>query len=410
VRDVKEDLDYILPLFSFTQGERENLKLWLGELAQWNIPPLKEWWVTPPDKLKGKDLRKAALKPIETRWLEAKDEGPRWSKENPSCSPAKISFEEIRDDRNILGSCPVASEKTRCCNLLTLDAVFRCGFDCSYCSIQSFYSQGKISFHGNLREKLEAVEKELDPKKLYHIGTGQSSDSLMWGNHQTDSDEGLLEELMRFAQRNPRVILELKSKSDNITWFKENREKIPFNVLFTWSLNPEAVVKNEERGTAPLDRRLSAARETADLGLAIGFHFHPMVFYKEWKEDYGPLFSRLQKDFRPEEIIQISFGTLTYIKPVLKKIRSRQFNSQILRMPLKETAGKFSYPFELKKEMFQFAYDSFSSWHDKEIFFYLCMEDIELWEPVFGRVYPSNEAFEEDMKTHYHNKLKGLFQ
>ena len=37
-----------------------------------------------------------------------------------------------------LGLCPVASEKTRCCNLLTLDAVESCGFDCSYCSIQSF--------------------------------------------------------------------------------------------------------------------------------------------------------------------------------------------------------------------------------------------------------------------------------
>ena len=46
-----------------------------------------------------------------------------------------------------LGLCPVASEKeARCCNLLTLDAVESCGFDCSYCSIQSFYNQKKVVF------------------------------------------------------------------------------------------------------------------------------------------------------------------------------------------------------------------------------------------------------------------------
>jgi len=49
---------------------------------------------------------------------------------------------EVQLKGSIMGQCPVASEKTRCCNLKTLDAVQQCGFDCSYCSIQSFY-------HGN---------------------------------------------------------------------------------------------------------------------------------------------------------------------------------------------------------------------------------------------------------------------
>jgi len=105
----------------------------------------------------------------------------------------------------------VASEKTRCCNLLTLDAVESCGFDCSYCSIQSFYNEGKVVFDTNFKERLKSLK--LDRGKYYHIGTGQSSDSLMWGNRG-----GVLDGLFEFARENSNVILELKTKSDNIEY------------------------------------------------------------------------------------------------------------------------------------------------------------------------------------------------
>ncbi len=64
--------------------------------------------------------------------------------------PVNLVVEEKSD--KILGKCPVASVKTRCCNLLTLDAAKNCGFDCSYCSIQSFYNQNKIAFDKLFRE------------------------------------------------------------------------------------------------------------------------------------------------------------------------------------------------------------------------------------------------------------------
>ena len=55
---------------------------------------------------------------------------------------------------------------------------------------------------------------KLDPNKSYHIGTGQSSDSLMWGNK-----EGVLDALFEFARLNSNVILEFKTKSNNIRYF-----------------------------------------------------------------------------------------------------------------------------------------------------------------------------------------------
>jgi len=306
-----------------------------------------------------------------------------------------FKIEEVEKESLGLGSCPVASPKTRCCNLMTLDAVESCGFDCSYCSIQSFYKNNTISFDKNFAQKLERLE--LDPTKSYHIGTGQSSDSLMWGNRS-----GVLEALLNFARNHPNVILEFKSKSDNIAYLLEH--DVPKNVICTWSLNPQIIIDHEEKRTASLHARIQSARALADKGVLVGFHFHPMIVHKGWQEAYTMIAHELTEHFAPKEVALVSMGTLTFIKPVLKKIRLRAQNSKILQMPLVDANGKYSYPLALKEEMFSTLYHAFQPWHDT-VFFYLCMEDISLWQNVFGHEFNTNEAFEMSMIEAYHQKI-----
>ncbi|SLM31527.1 DNA repair photolyase SplB-like protein [Desulfamplus magnetovallimortis] len=306
---------------------------------------------------------------------------------------------EIALKGTIMGQCPVASEKTRCCNLKTLDAVQQCGFDCSYCSIQSFYHGDQVRFIRNLPAHLGTLK--IDRKKKYHIGTGQSSDSLMWGNRF-----GLLDSLCRFARRYPNVILEMKSKSSRIDYFLKHNP--PWNIIFTWSLNTPIVIEREEKGTANLKKRLESARKMADMGSPVGFHFHPIVWYEGWEEDYYNIVTCLINDFSPEEIVMISLGTLTFIKPVFGKIRERMLKSSILQMPMEVCANKMSYPFEIKKELFSHLYNSFPDSWKRSVFFYMCMEDINLWQPVFGRSYESNALFEADMLKNYGEKIEQL--
>ncbi|AFL69456.1 SPL family radical SAM protein [Sulfurospirillum barnesii] len=308
-----------------------------------------------------------------------------------------FKIEELEKEHLGLGSCPVASPKTRCCNLMTLDAVESCGFDCSYCSIQSFYKNNTITFDKSFAEKLERLE--LEPSKTYHIGTGQSSDSLMWGNRS-----GVLEALFAFARKHPNVILELKSKSDNIAYLLEN--EVPKNVICTWSLNPQVIIENEEKRASSLEKRIQSARALADKGVLVGFHFHPIVLFEGWKEAYTEIANELTKRFTCKEVALISMGTLTFIKPVLKKIRLRAQSSKILQMPLVDASGKYSYPLSLKEEMFSTLYQAFKPWRN-EIFFYLCMEDESLWQKVFGHEFENNEAFEEAMLGAYMKKIKG---
>lgn len=368
------------------------------DLNAWDEKPLQSIWpMEIPEHLQGKEVKTYIMNQVKDSWLSLKTHETNYNGFTPSSDFNKddVKFVDINEERTILGDCPVASEKTRCCNLKTLDSVINCGFDCSYCTIQSFYKGGKVLFEKRLKEKLEKLD--LDSSKKYHIGTGQSSDSLMWGNREDN-----LKHLFEFAHKNPNVVLELKTKSDNISYLLEN--KIPKNIIVTWSINPQTIIDNEEHLTATLDQRIKAAKQIHDKGILVGFHFHPMVHYSGWQSDYKMIADRIMNEFTHEGLALISIGTLTFIKPVIKQIRSREFKTKILQMPLVDSEGKFSYTYDIKKEMFKHLYDSFKPWHNK-LFFYMCMEDKRLWMDVFGREYQTNEEFEEDMIKSYFTKI-----
>jgi spore photoproduct lyase len=386
--------------YRFTQQELKQLCDMAVDLGMWDAGSLESLWLEIQDTgLTPKQRRQRLLESVRAQWQSLREEPVRYPEIPVSSgySAERIRRVDVEKERLGLGWCPVASPRTRCCNLLTLDAVENCGFDCSYCSIQSFYHGDEVRFDSRFAEKLAALE--IDPHKTYHIGTGQSSDSLMWGNQA-----GILDALLAFAERYPNVILELKTKSKNINPLL--KRDVPPNVLCTWSLNPQLVIDNEEHLTASLDERLRAARRLADKGVLVGFHFHPMIRYQGWQDGYGGIFGRLTREFDAQEVALVSLGTLTYIKPVIKQLRERPgFKSRILQMPMVEAEGKLSYPEEIKQQMFSFAYRALMPWHGR-VFFYLCMESPRLWQPVFGFDYASNEAFEEAMKGSYQQKIE----
>jgi spore photoproduct lyase len=384
-------------LFKFSLQEIKQIINIARDLEMWNEPTLKEIF---PDHTQRKVVFSRLRKSYEML-RDKKNSYENFTLKNIP-KEQKFTFKVAEKEGFGLGLCPVASEKTRCCNLLTLDAVESCGFDCSYCSIQSFYNQNTITFDSGFKEKL--LNLQLNPNKTYHIGTGQASDSLMFGNR-----EGILDALFAFAFANPHVILEFKTKSDNIAYFLEN--PLPNNILLTWSLNTSTIIENEEHLTASLEKRINAARKVADLGVKVGFHFHPIVEYEGYLEEYAKLYEVLIQKFHPSEVALVSFGTLTFIKPVIKQLRSREFRTKITQIPHEDASGKTSYPEKTKEEMFKHAYESFTPWHNKrlkeseKVFFYLCMEEHQMWKKTFGYQYNTNNDFEHAMLSAYANKL-----
>lgn len=390
----------MLKRYPFTHSQREILKKIEKDFKIWDIGELEEFF---PKEIESSNLNpKAKAKKIFSHYqnLHKSYQNQRvdYKNFNPSYTPEKFKIETTSKETLGLGACPVASEGTRCCNLYTLDAVESCGFDCSYCSIQSFYNQNKVVFDKNFKDKLKNLK--LDKDKIYHIGTGQSSDSLMWGNR-----EGVLEALFEFARANPNVILELKSKSDNISFLLEN--EIPKNVITTWSLNTPTIIEKEEHLTASLEQRLNAAKAIMKKGRLIGFHFHPIIAYDGYLEEYGKIYKRLLEEFDPKFVALVSMGTLTFIKSVLKRLHQRELKTKVTQIPMRDVNGKKTYDYQTKLEMFRHCYESLKPWQG-EVFFYLCMEEHSLWRDVFGYEFVSNNQFEEMMNSFYMAKIRSL--
>lgn len=371
------------------------------DLNMWNEKSLFERWMQwrQESDLHGREFKKWAFARQKKLVKKLVEEETRYGAEEKNGLPYRTKSAKIRTDvhkGSVFGMCPVRSEKTLCCNLRTIDAVKNCGFGCSYCSIQTMYTSDNILFDENFGDRLDAIR--LDPEKGYHIGTGQSSDALMWGNKN-----GILDDMLHFARKWPNAVIEFKTKSRNIDHFL--RVDVPANVICSWSLNPQVVVQNEEHLTASLSQRLDAARRVSDKGIGIAFHLHPMVHYEGWQGDYSSLIDRLTEDFDHDEVAFVSFGALTFPKPIIRKIRSSGIKTRIHQMSMSPNPeGKMTYPDHIKEALFGHAYRAFSAWHGK-VFFYLCMEEPKFWETTFGKRYPDNAAFERDLLENARAKL-----
>lgn len=392
-RDRQEFIQNKASIYKFSHQELKQIIDIARDLEMWDEQPIESIFPEHPQK-------KVVFSRLREAYEAIRNSVNSYENFTPHTVPKeqKFTFKVAEKQGFGLGLCPVASEKTRCCNLLTLDAVESCGFDCSYCSIQSFYNQNTITFDSAFKDKLLSLN--LDPNKTYHIGTGQASDSLMFGNR-----EGVLDALFAFARDNPNVLLEFKTKSDNIKYLLEN--EVPKNILCTWSLNTSTIIENEEHLTASLEKRINSARRLADKGVKVGFHFHPIVEYEGYLDEYKEVYNTLLEMFQPNEVALVSFGTLTFIKPVIKQLRGRDFKTKITQIPHEDASGKTSYPEATKVEMFKHAYESFAPWQKGEdkVFFYLCMEPHELWAKTFGYNYATNNDFEHAMLGAYCKKI-----
>jgi len=273
-------IDSVALRYKLTHQEFRQLSEISRDLEMWQEQPLEEIWhsleKSLPLEVDGPRRKKQLMDKLHAQRTSIQQK----PKEYPAGSIRKLAKKglEIIDEeseKNIFGYCPVASDKTVCCNLRTVDAVENCAFGCTYCTIQTFYGNRIIS-HADLRKKLDSIQ--IEPDRFYHIGTGQSSDALHWGNRN-----GILDELCHFADLHQNILFEFKTKSDNIEYFL--KKDYPRNIVCSWTLNTDAIINNEELLTASLDERLISARRLADRGIKVAFHFHPLVFYKNWQDE-----------------------------------------------------------------------------------------------------------------------------
>ncbi|MBW2734433.1 MAG: DNA photolyase [Deltaproteobacteria bacterium] len=400
--EARDHLEGVATTYRFSFSEVRLVAEAARDLEMWREVPLSMWWPKAEaslGSLAGRERKRRLLAQLNGHMLALRrleKHYPPQAERLRGAAP-QGGMEAHASETAIFGRCPAYSERTVCCGLYTLDAALGCSFSCSYCTIQTFYGD-KAVVDAELPRKLRELSSSLEPGRFYHIGTGQSSDSLILGNH-----ERVLEELCAFAADHPHVLLEFKTKSDRVEPLLELSP--PSNVVCSWTLNPQVVIDNEEHHTATLAQRIEAARRVANAGLKVAFHFHPMLHYAGWREGYADIAKELVARFDPTEVLFCTMGSVTLIKPVLREIRRRGGETKILQMDLTpDPHGKLTYPDAVKIVLYRSLYEGLAPWKD-EVFFYLCMEPEAIWQASLGFSHVDNESFERAFGVVFSNRL-----
>lgn len=275
--------------------------------------------------------------------------------------------------------CPGTKEYI-CCDYQVLNIGMNCPMDCVYCILQAYLNNPHLSFFVNFEDMLhELTEAFLHaPEKFWRIGTGEFTDSLA-----LDRLTGLSRILVEFMRDKDSAVLELKTKTAVI----DNLEELDHGgrTIVAWSLNSPEIVKGEELRTASLEHRLAAAVKCASWGYRLAFHFDPIIYHPGWEEGYADTIDLLFATVPKDQIAWISMGCLRYL-PALKKIATQRFpNSRFFQEEFIEGLdGKARYFRTLRVEMYQHLYNLLYRQADPRTCIYLCMENNEIWQAVFG--------------------------
>jgi spore photoproduct lyase len=283
-----------------------------------------------------------------------------------------------RNKGDFLKRCPGTREYA-CCDYQILHVASFCTMDCAYCILQSYFHPPLLKFFVN-REDLDAELTGLFKRKtISRVGTGEFSDSLIW-EKWTDLTGYLVS---RFSSQR-KAVLELKTKTINIEGLKglDHRRK----TIVSWSLNTPAVIRREERRTALLEARLSAAARCQRWGYPLAFHFDPMIIYDGCEDDYQAVVKQLFKHISPENVVWISLGTFRFM-PKLKTVIAQRFPDS------KIAYGEFITGLDNKMRYFKplriGLYRKMVNWIREEapdVTVYFCMEDDEVWEKCMGMI------------------------
>lgn len=284
-----------------------------------------------------------------------------------------------RDRGSLLKRCPGTRNRV-CCNYFVINQGIGCPFDCSYCFLQDFSNLPAIFVYTNVTDLLEEVriKTEARPEAFFRIGTGEMCDSLA-----LDRLTGFSRELVPFFATLPNAHLELKTKSvaiENLFGLEHNGKTV-----VSWSLNPHHIAASDEQGAAPPEERIRAAARMQAAGWRVGFHFDPLVRFPGWEEAYRQLIGELARAIDPTGVAWISLGSFR-CRPQMKEMMDSRFPESTLTsgelLPCND--GKLRYFLPQRVALYRKIVALLHEW-SPDLFLYLCMEDNNVWEAVFGK-------------------------
>lgn len=274
---------------------------------------------------------------------------------------------------DLFKKCPPLTKNALCCGYHIFNLGFGCIFDCSYCFLQEYTNSPGLILPANIDDFFKSFASY--KRCGMRMGTGEFTDSLA-----LDAITEYSLPIIDFFRKHPSITFEFKTKSTEIgNILKAGHSS---NIVISWSVNPESIVKENELHAPAMGKRLEAAKKCVAAGYRIGFHFDPVIYSKGWEKEYELLIDSIFAAIKPRDIAWISIGTFRFA-PRLKQVIERRFpENKILDEELIfGYDNKLRYPKTLRLSIYRHIIKSIRM-HSGNVKIYLCMEELPIWKAL----------------------------
>ncbi|TDT71784.1 spore photoproduct lyase [Hypnocyclicus thermotrophus] len=247
-----------------------------------------------------------------------------------------------------------------------------CPFNCLYCYLRDYFNHGAFVFYVNITDMF--YELDNFKKKNIMISCGIMNDSLVM-----DNLTNITSDLIKYFSKRKDLILEIRTKSNNIN----NLLKYPAkeNILISFTFSPDTIIDKYELKTNNLKERVEAAKKLQSHGYNIGLRFDPIINIKNRTNEYTKMIDYIFNNLNTTRIKDIGIGTLRYKKGLRQKVLAEKNTDLFYNEFIIGIDGKERYFKKIRIDSYKEIISQIKKYGNFDI--YLGMEPKYIWDEVF---------------------------
>lgn len=240
-----------------------------------------------------------------------------------------------------------------------------CIYNCEYCFLQWVYSSAFPVFFVNVNDFIDEIKNislKNNKEKIFYLW--YESDNLA-----IDENAIQLKKILDKISKIKNSHFELRTKSWNIKTL--NILKPIKNLIISWSINPEQIIKSYEHWANSLKQRIKAIKYAQNLWFRTALRIEPVIYGLNYKKYYDDFFLYLKDNIDFDKIEDIHFGLLKIPKIYLDKIQKMHIKSDLIQRALFESS-EWQMTYDKKKalEIENYIYEMCTKICDKNKVFY----------------------------------------
>lgn len=229
-------------------------------------------------------------------------------------------------------------------NFFYTTPVLNCLYDCEYCFLQGMFDSAHTVIFLNSSDFQQNIKDKLGNLSSLYLAISYETDLLALENIYP-----WCQRFYKLCAQHPNLKIECRTKSVN---YKSFLKLAPLeNFIFAWTLTPDIIQQNFEKGTPSLAARIKAVNAVLQTGFPVRICLDPIIRVKNWQNVYQEFIGEISGQIAFDKVRDFALGSFRMNKNYFKKISKDNPSSWIYNYPYEVQADMISYKNEHSLEL-----------------------------------------------------------